>query len=83
MSDPSCIPAENRKNFTLLIKCRCGQRGSATWEEKPHPGPQGRMPAPHGVSAGFYVRVRKNDISASEIACAACNAVVRARAPAV
>jgi hypothetical protein len=71
----SSIPP-TRPHFVVRVICKCGQVGSATWEENGQITPQGPRPMLVGISSGFYERVRKKDIGQTEVVCAVCEAVV-------
>jgi hypothetical protein len=72
-SQPSPVP---RERFAVPIKCKCGQVGSATWEENAQISPKGPQLMLLGVSDGFYERLQKKNWSGSEIVCAVCEAVI-------
>lgn len=68
---------ENREKFPVKIKCpKCGQVGSATWEENADVSLHGPMSQLLYVSNGFYQRVVKQDRGAIETVCDACGTVV-------
>jgi len=75
-NNPSKNPDEAREKFAVPIKCKCGQVGSATWEESAQLNPKGARPVLLDVSSGFYLRLRKKDIGKTEIVCAVCESVV-------
>jgi hypothetical protein len=68
-------PSQGREKFAVQIKCKCGQVGSATWEENAQLSPRGPMAVLLSVSSGFYMRVTKKHIGKTEIVCAVCDAV--------
>jgi hypothetical protein len=65
-----------REKFAAPIKCRCGQEGSAFWEENALPNPRGPMPVLLDVSGGFYFRLRKKNVARTEIVCGLCERIV-------
>jgi len=70
-------PDARRGRFAVTIKCKCGQIGSATWEENARLGPNGPTPALLEVSKGFYYfRFPKKDMGRTEIMCAVCESIV-------
>jgi hypothetical protein len=80
-NNPSKKPDEGREKFPVPIKCKCGQVGSAIWEESAQPNPKGPRPVLLEVSSGFYLRLRKRDIGTTEIMCAVCESVVPVSEP--
>jgi hypothetical protein len=71
------VPARNRDKFAVPITCsKCGQVGSATWEENSYVSPKGPQALLRGVSNGFYERLQKTNYSRSAIVCAVCETVV-------
>ena len=63
-----------REKFAVAIKCPgCGQIGSSAWEENARLHPKGPMPELLSVSAGFYLRVRKNLLGLPQIVCDHCD----------
>jgi hypothetical protein len=70
-------PEQRREKLAVKIKCpKCGQIGSATWEENAEMSPKGPMSQLLSVSSGFYQRAVKTDRGAIETACDACETVV-------
>jgi hypothetical protein len=65
-----------REKFAAPIKCRCGQIGSAVWEESDAPVNGALRPVLQEVSSGFYMRLQKKNLSRTEVVCAVCEAVV-------
>jgi hypothetical protein len=69
-------PEPLREKFVVPIKCKCGQVGSLTWEEKTQISPKGPEAMLISVSNGFYERIQKKNWNKTEIVCAVCEAVV-------
>jgi hypothetical protein len=70
-------PEQRREKFAVKIKCpKCGQIGSATWEENAELSPKGPMSQLLNVSSGFYQRVGKADRGAIETMCGVCETVI-------
>jgi hypothetical protein len=67
-----------RTRFPAEIKCqKCGQTGSAIWEEATQPNPDGPKPVLISLPDGFYHRVRRDHDAPPDIVCGACGAIVR------
>jgi hypothetical protein len=70
-------PEQHREKFAVKIECpKCGQIGSATWEENAEMSPKGPMSQLLSVSSGFYQRVVKLDRGAIETFCGVCETVI-------
>jgi len=63
-----------RDQFTIPLKCRCGQTGTAVWEENGAVSPAGPQPYLVNLSDGFYERIKKKDRKSIELVCARCGA---------
>jgi len=65
-----------RENFSARLLCAgCGQAGSAKWDKNPPGHPEGDRAVLHGVSRGFYMRVRKKLAGQPQIICERCHKV--------
>jgi len=52
-----------RDTFPIPLRCpKCGQTGTAMWEENSRISPAGPEPSLAGISNGFYRRERANDL---------------------
>jgi hypothetical protein len=70
-------PIPQREKFPVKFSClKCGQVGSATWEENAEVSPKGPMPLLLGVSSGFYQRMCEPHTGSMEIVCGVCESVV-------
>ena len=70
-------PEQRREKFAAKIKCpKCGQIGSATWEENADLSPKGPMSQLLNVSSGFYQRMVKPERRTIETVCGVCETVI-------
>ena len=63
------------EKYVTPLKCLCGQIGAANWEKALLPDGRGAAVLVE-VSTGFYRRLRKKDVSKTEIVCEVCAAVL-------
>jgi hypothetical protein len=75
MSFSSDNPPPVRFQFTVPLKCHCGQNGSMVWEENKDINPEGTQPVLISISGRFYERVSKRDRASIEVVCQRCEAV--------
>ena len=67
----------DRVSVPVPIACRkCGQAGTAVWEEEAMPNRKGLKPALVSLSDEFYQRAHVSLATLPEIVCAKCGAVV-------
>jgi hypothetical protein len=74
MSAPSKSP-EERTQFSVPMKCKCGQYGVAVWEENKNLSRSGPETSLISLSDGFFERIVKKDRFSIEVVCHACGAV--------
>jgi hypothetical protein len=65
---------KERDQFTVPLKCKCGQTGNAVWEENSTITPAGSQPYLVSLSDGFYERIKKKDARSIELVCHKCGA---------
>jgi hypothetical protein len=65
---------QSRDQFTIPLKCKCGQTGSVVWEENSNIGAAGSETALITLSEGFYERIVKKDRRSIELVCHRCGA---------
>lgn len=53
--------SHDRDQFTIQIRCKCGQNGNAVWEENSNMSEKGPETILVSLSDGFYNRIRKKD----------------------
>ena len=68
--------AKPRDQFTILLKCGCGQTGTAVWEENSTVTPAGPETYLVSLTDGFYERIRKSDRRSIELVCQNCGTVM-------
>jgi predicted RNA-binding Zn-ribbon protein involved in translation (DUF1610 family) len=62
-----------RTKFPVKIKCpKCGQTGSAMWEENSDISPRGPMSALDSLSDGFFQRIKDARTHSPEVVCRNC-----------
>ena len=65
---------KSRDQFTIPLKCKCGQTGFALWEENSEVSPAGPETYLVRLSDGFYERINKKDQQSIELVCGRCGA---------
>jgi hypothetical protein len=75
MSLSSGSPPPVRFQFTVPLKCKCGQSGTMVWEENKDISPAGAQPVLISISDRFYERVNKRDRISIEVVCHKCESV--------
>ena len=66
--------ADKRDQFTIPLKCRCGQAGAAVWEDNSGSNAVGPTRYLVSLSDGFHELIRK-DHRSIDLVCAICGAV--------
>lgn len=67
--------AKQRDQFTVPLKCVCGQTGIAVWEDA-STGMPSSQPYLVTLTDGFYERIMKKDRRSIELVCHNCGAVM-------
>jgi hypothetical protein len=63
----------SRDIFPIALRCpKCGQTGTAMWEENSHISPDGPEPTLASLSDGFYRRDGEGPAGAPLIVCRQC-----------
>lgn len=66
-----------RARFPVRIKCaKCGQTGSAIWEEAAAPNPDGPKPVLISLPDGFYHRMQKDHGAPPQLVCGNCGSII-------
>lgn len=69
--------AVSREKFPVKIKCpKCGQTGSALWEENNEISPRGPMSSLESLSDGFHQRIKNASTHLPEVVCSGCGTVL-------
>jgi hypothetical protein len=75
-TDPTPVSTD-RTWSPVKLKCpKCGQTGSALWEEKGDVSPRDPMASLENLSDGFYHRIKNAHTHLPEVVCNSCGSVL-------